>query len=84
MTTTAPTTNSNDLRKFAYVLALKFSLGGPNYAECESRGTVDLQPGTSRHQVFEQIRSNMVDDARVQGLTGGATTVFWSLEPDTL
>lgn len=77
-------TTSDKLTTFAYVLALKFSLGGPNYAELESRGTVDLQPSTSRHQVFEQIRSNMVDNARSQGITGGATTVFWSLEPDTL
>lgn len=84
MTATAPAVTSDKLTTFAYVLALKFWLGGPDYVESEARGTLDLQPGASRHQVFEQIRSDMVDDARSQGITGGATTVFWSLEPDTL
>lgn len=84
MATTASAATSDKLVKFSFVLALKFPLSGTGYAEYESRGTVDIQPGTSRHQVFEQVRSNLVNKARSQGLTDDATTVFWTLEPDTL
>ena len=74
----------SETTRYAYVLALKFPLGGPSYAETESKGTLDLAPGSSRHQVFEQIRSTLIESARKQGLPDGAITTFWYLEPDTL
>lgn len=62
---------------YAYVMVLEF----PKDVLSESSGTVDLRPGMSRHDVFQQIRANMVKSA---GEGPDATTVFWSLEKDVL
>lgn len=66
---------------YHYVLVLSFHTGGAGYALAESSGTVDLPDGTSRHEAYQQARSNMIESA---GKGPNATTVFWSLEPDTL
>ena len=70
--------------RYAFVLSLKAHMGGQDYAEFESHGTLDLEPGSSRNAAFEHIRSTMLENARSQGVHGGTTTVFFSLEPDTL
>lgn len=80
-----PPTGDRDLVTYHYVMSLKAHLGGANYAEFDSYGTVHIRPGTSRREVFEDLRAKMIDDAIQQGLKHhGVTTVFWSLEPDTL
>lgn len=69
---------------YHYVLALKIHVGGQAFSELESRGTLHVEPGSSRYQVYEQVRETMVTHARQQGVQGNTTTVFWSLEPDAL
>lgn len=72
----------SETRRYAYVLALRVPMESGAYADIESKGTVNLAPGSSRHQVFEQIRSNMT--ARAQCRPEDTITTFWSLELDTL
>lgn len=74
----------SEARRYAYVLALRVPMESGAYADIESKGTVNLAPGSSRHQVFEQIRSNMTKAARAQGRPEDTITTFWSLELDTL
>lgn len=69
---------------YHYVLVLKVHVGGQAVSERESRGTLHVEPGSSRYQVYEQVRETMLTNARQQGVQGNTTTVFWSLEPDTL
>ena len=65
---------------YHYVMVLQFSMSH-GHTLSESSGTVDLRPGMSRHDVFQQIRANMIESS---GGGPSVTTVFWSLEPDTL
>ena len=43
-------------------------------------GDVDLDPGTSRSEVYDSIRDRVFAEARV----GKAAVLFFSLEPDVL
>ncbi|MBR8745327.1 hypothetical protein [Nocardiopsis sp. MG754419] len=80
-TATAPVTNT-----YFYVLVLKIQTGGHamNYALVESRGPVDIPAGTRQSEAFEQVRTQLLDNARKQGMSGNATTELWSLTPETL
>ncbi|MFC9090321.1 hypothetical protein [Nocardiopsis dassonvillei] len=86
-TATAETTQASPATqqiRFAYVLTLQFPMGGMNHAVLESSGTVDLPSGAGRNAVFQQIRQNMIDSGRKQGVHGTPTTIFFSLERDSL
>lgn len=71
---------------YFYVLVLKIQTGGHsmNHAIVESRGPIDVPVGGRVTQVFEEIRTRMLEQAHEQGMGGNATTEFWSLTPDAL
>ncbi|WP_433701729.1 hypothetical protein [Nocardiopsis sp. CA-288880] len=72
--------------RYTYILTMQFAMGGMDHIVAEATGVITLASGSSRYEAFQQLRADMVADARSKGLpfTGQPTTVFFSLEPDAL
>ncbi|MFE0270473.1 hypothetical protein ACFWZ7_24965 [Nocardiopsis alba] len=73
---------------YAYVLTLQFALagGGMSHFVAETSGTLVIPQGYSRHQAFQELRQNMIEQVRQQGhpTRGEPNTIFFSLESDSL
>lgn len=77
--------SETDLVTYAFVLTMQIGMpGGVGFAYTENSGTWTARRGTSRNEVFLQIREEIMADARQKGLGGPAQVIFWSLERDTL
>lgn len=83
---TSPETTTETTTAYAFVLTLQVSLyGGRGFMLQERSGTTQVVPGvTSRNRVFVRIRDEAIQELRAAGYEGSVTTVFWSLERDTL
>ena len=75
----------SETRRYAYVLTLQFPVSRTSLAYTEDSGTIDLPEGFSRNEVFKQIRQGVIERASKQiSFVASPSTVFFSLEPDTL
>ncbi|PWV44552.1 hypothetical protein BDW27_12311 [Nocardiopsis sp. L17-MgMaSL7] len=79
---------TDQLVTYSYVLTLQFALagGGMNHFIVETGGTLDIPPGYSRHQAFQELRQSMIAQVRAQGhpTRGEPNTIFFSIERDSL
>lgn len=77
--------NPVELTTYAFVITVQIGLPhGRGYAIFERSGTWKATPGSSRNEVYLQVRQEVVDHADRQGVSGSSQTIFWSLERDTL